>query len=234
MKICHELLKQTKYEKLIHIKSKQYRLKCNWKVYIDNYLDGGYHVPIAHKGLASLIDMKSYDRIDYQNFFLQQVDSADLSDTISSISPSSTSAASSPLSSRLQSSPSSSSSLNTCDDNKSKALYIFHYPNLCINRYGKWMDTNIVWPVSVNECIVEFDWYVDKDIINDTDYINNCLIESEQVQIEDIWLCERVQKGLDSSAYRKGGRYAPMMESGEYMFHNLLKNDVLAAMMKKK
>ncbi len=27
---------------------KEYTLNCNWKVYVDNYLDGGYHVPHLH------------------------------------------------------------------------------------------------------------------------------------------------------------------------------------------
>ena len=29
---------------------KSYTLACNWKVYVDNYLDGGYDVPHLHKG----------------------------------------------------------------------------------------------------------------------------------------------------------------------------------------
>ncbi|HRE92194.1 MAG TPA: SRPBCC family protein, partial [Myxococcota bacterium] len=27
-------------------------LACNWKVVCDNYLDGGYHVAVAHPSLA--------------------------------------------------------------------------------------------------------------------------------------------------------------------------------------
>jgi choline monooxygenase len=43
----------------------EYELDCNWKVFVDNYLDGGYHVPILHKGLASAIDNNQYQvRID--------------------------------------------------------------------------------------------------------------------------------------------------------------------------
>ena len=38
-----------------------YEMDCNWKVFVDNYLDGGYHVPILHKGLNSAIDYKGYD-----------------------------------------------------------------------------------------------------------------------------------------------------------------------------
>lgn len=30
------------------------------QVFCDNYLDGGYHVPYAHKGLASGIQLESY------------------------------------------------------------------------------------------------------------------------------------------------------------------------------
>lgn len=37
-----------------------YSLNCNWKVYVDNYLDGGYHVPFLHKGLSSALDGKFY------------------------------------------------------------------------------------------------------------------------------------------------------------------------------
>src|SRR5579863_1678383 len=35
---------------------RSYTLACNWKVYVDNYLDGGYHVPHLHKGLNSVLD----------------------------------------------------------------------------------------------------------------------------------------------------------------------------------
>ncbi|MGH9453366.1 MAG: aromatic ring-hydroxylating oxygenase subunit alpha, partial [Terriglobia bacterium] len=37
-----------------------YTLACNWKVFVDNYLDGGYHVPHLHKGLNSVLDYTHY------------------------------------------------------------------------------------------------------------------------------------------------------------------------------
>ena len=37
-----------------------YSLGCNWKVFVDNYLDGGYHVPHLHKGLNSVLEYKQY------------------------------------------------------------------------------------------------------------------------------------------------------------------------------
>ena len=35
---------------LQYFTSKTYDIHCNWKVFVDNYLDGGYHVPHLHKG----------------------------------------------------------------------------------------------------------------------------------------------------------------------------------------
>ena len=136
-----------------------------------------------------------------------------------------------------------------------EAYYLFKHPNLCINRYGDWMDTNIVWPINATQCVVEFEWYVEKKLIEKGKYFESIVIEdmceilsendsgnmtvknvlenlknvneknwvieegireSEVVQEEDINLCERVQRGLRSSAYRgREGRYAPTMEIGE-------------------
>ena len=37
----------------------RYDIACNWKVYVDNYLEG-YHVPHVHPGLNKLLDYRSY------------------------------------------------------------------------------------------------------------------------------------------------------------------------------
>ncbi len=39
---------------------RSWTIACNWKVYVDNYLDGGYHVPHMHPTLAAQIDMSGY------------------------------------------------------------------------------------------------------------------------------------------------------------------------------
>ena len=49
---------------MTHVARREYELNCNWKVFCDNYLDGGYHVPFAHPGLMQAgIDMKSYSTV---------------------------------------------------------------------------------------------------------------------------------------------------------------------------
>src|SRR5713226_7244583 len=46
--------------KLHYFDRRVYDIHCNWKVFVDNYLDGGYHVPHLHKGLNSVLDYKQY------------------------------------------------------------------------------------------------------------------------------------------------------------------------------
>jgi choline monooxygenase len=36
-----------------------FEVKCNWKVYVDNYCEG-YHISTAHPGLEKMIDSKKY------------------------------------------------------------------------------------------------------------------------------------------------------------------------------
>jgi choline monooxygenase len=50
---------------------RRYRVESNWKTYIDNYLDGGYHVPHIHRGLASVLDYSQYRITNGQRFCLQ-------------------------------------------------------------------------------------------------------------------------------------------------------------------
>ncbi len=46
--------------KLHWFERRHYHFDCNWKVFVDNYLDGGYHVPYLHKGLDSVLDYTAY------------------------------------------------------------------------------------------------------------------------------------------------------------------------------
>lgn len=39
---------------------RRYTVDCNWKVFIDNYLDGGYHVSRVHPSLDDQIEMSGY------------------------------------------------------------------------------------------------------------------------------------------------------------------------------
>ena len=48
------------WQDLRFIARRRYELRCNWKVVVDNYLDGGYHVSRLHPDLADQLDLASY------------------------------------------------------------------------------------------------------------------------------------------------------------------------------
>jgi choline monooxygenase len=109
---------------------KSYTLACNWKVYVDNYLDGGYHVPHLHKGLNSVLDYSEYTIKNGSNYVLQ--------------------------SSPMVVSPDASLAQTRTG---SRADYYWIYPNLMINLYEGVMDTNVVLPLGQERCMVVFDFF---------------------------------------------------------------------------
>ena len=47
-----------------------YEMKCNWKTYVDNYLEG-YHLPSVHPGLNRELDYNAYMVEPYQSHVRQ-------------------------------------------------------------------------------------------------------------------------------------------------------------------
>jgi choline monooxygenase len=178
-----------------------YTLNCNWKVYVDNYLDGGYHVPHAHKGLSSVIEYTKYTIENFERACLQ----------------------SSPLSSD------SSSEAGVAATRQGRAFYLWLYPNFMINAYEGVMDTNLVLPLGVKHCAVVFDYYF-SDISASAEARNKeSIAVSEKVQDEDMAICDAVQRGLGSRAY-VAGRLSVRREAGEHLFHRLLHADFTSAL----
>uniref|UniRef100_A0ACD5UIH4 Uncharacterized protein n=1 Tax=Avena sativa TaxID=4498 RepID=A0ACD5UIH4_AVESA len=179
---------------LHHLCRREYIIQCNWKVFCDNYLDGGYHVPYAHGDLASGLELQSYETLTYERVSVQRCGSA----------------------------PAEQEDIDRLG---TKATYAFVYPNFMINRYGPWMDTNLAVPLDATRCKVVFDYFLDESLLDDRNFIDRSLKDSEQVQMEDIALCEGVQRGLESPAYSVG-RYAPSVEMAMHHFHSLLHADL--------
>ena len=68
------------------------------------------------------------------------------------------------------------------------AYYIYLWPNVMLNRYGPWLDVNIVRPISPNQCRVDFHWYMDRSVAAELSaeelqkMVDNNFIESDNVQ----------------------------------------------------
>src|ERR1700682_1414458 len=188
-------------EKLHFFDRRIYTLNCNWKVYVDNYLDGGYHVSHAHKGLSSVIEYTKYTIENFGRACLQC----------------------SPLSSD------SKSKSGVAATRQGRAFYLWIYPNFMINAYEGVMDTNLVLPMGVDKCAVVFDYYF-ADIRKKALKKNQASIKvSEKVQNEDEAICDAVQRGLGSRADVAGG-LSVRREAGEHLFHRLLHADLTSAL----
>ena len=200
--VVPELVAPLELSKKLHFFNRRiYTLSCNWKVYVDNYLDGGYHVPHAHKGLSSVIEYTKYTIENFERACLQ----------------------SSPLSSD------SSSEAGVAATRQGRAFYLWLYPNFMINAYEGVMDTNLVLPLAVDRCAVIFDYYfADVSAAAEARHKESIAV-SEKVQDEDMAICDSVQRGLGSRAYL-AGRLSVRREAGEHLFHRLLHADFTAAL----
>ena len=180
------------------VERRSYTLNCNWKVYVDNFLDGGYHVPHMHKGLNSVLDYTNYTIENLERCCVQ----------------------SSPVSIDAHSDASAAATRKG-----DRAFYFWQYPNFMLNWYEGYLDTNLVIPLDVGRCEVIFDFYFGDTSESQMQYIRESIGVSERVQQEDIIICEGVQRGLGSRAYR-AGRLSARREAGEHLFHRLLAADL--------
>jgi choline monooxygenase len=183
--------------KLNYFDSRTYDIHCNWKVFVDNYLDGGYHVPHLHKGLSSVLDYKEYTIENEDRYCLQ----------------------SSPMVAGKEDAATASTRQGD------RAWYFWQYPNLMINCYEGYMDTNLVLPLDVDHCRVIFDFYFGDTSEVRRSYNEQSVAVGARVQDEDLGICEAVQRGLKSRAYG-AGRLSVRREAGEHLFHRLLAADL--------
>lgn len=219
-------------------------------MFIDNYMDGGYHVDVLHTRLAGQLDLSSYTTEVFDTFSIQAVrGAASLGDTAGDRATSSA---------QPETAESTMHNAEVGDFKErlgDKAMYTFAYPNLAINRYGPWIDTNVVLPTAsgtycavcanaavpllrvvhakharvrrtavcsrarvrtltivgarAGKCEVVFDYFLSRSFMADdtagrAEFVDSSLASSDVVQQEDIYICESVQTGLQSSAYTSG------------------------------
>lgn len=87
-----------------------------------------------------------------------------------------------------------------------------------LNRYGPWLDLNLVEPTGPQTCTVRFEYFLQEGVSGDEGYVKESLEASETVQQEDVKLCEAVQRGLKSPAYDMGRSAAPPRLCTEYIY----------------
>jgi choline monooxygenase len=176
---------------------REYMIECNWKVYVDNYLEG-YHLPAAHPSLMRELDYASY-RVDTHRYYSSQF---------------------APIRPPREGADRDNRRYQADGMN---ALYYWIFPNFMLNVYPDNLSANIIVPLGPDRTLTIFEWfgYPGSHVSPET------VAFSDEIQQEDIRICESVQKGLRSRTYDTG-RFSVKRENGVHHFHLLL-NEFLEA-----
>jgi choline monooxygenase len=172
----------------------EWQVSCNWKVYVDNYLEG-YHIPIVHPGLNRELDYANY-RVETARYYSIQH---------------------SPIRRR------EGQRINlTGTPADYDAQYFWLFPNLMLNVYPDNYSTNLILPLGPETTLTVFEWFTLEPGSDEAKTALEKTIEfSDEVQREDIAICEAVHRGLRSATYERG-RYSVKRENGVHHFHRLL------------
>ena len=149
-------------------------IACNWKVYVDNYLEG-YHIPIVHPELAGLLDYKNYITETGEYYSLQY-------------SPFSSSSADNPY---------------NAENGRAFYYFIYPNIMLNILPGRLQTNIIELVGHDKCRVIFDF-FYTDPQKAEEDGTITGDLEYSAKIQQEDIEICEAVQAGLRSDAYDKG------------------------------
>jgi len=188
------------WERARYLGCRTWDVACNWKVFADNYLDGGYHISVLHPSLDAQLDMSAYRTELFDRYSIQSSPAATEDDA------------------RID--------FDAQRRIGAGAIYAWVYPNLAINRYGPVLDTNRVVPVGADRCRVIFDFWFDEG--TDQAFIDRSQEQTALTQDEDVRISESVQVGLASGSYDRG-RFAPSVEMGVHHFQRLIAADLRKA-----
>jgi choline monooxygenase len=171
-----------------------YDMRCNWKTYIDNYLEG-YHLPTVHPGLNRELDFNAYTVEPHEHHVRQWT-------PIRGAQPGDTTAR------RYQG---AREDLTTD--------YFWTFPNWMLNCYPDNVSLNIILPLEPERSLAIFEFYLpEKDL--GTAAAKESVRFSDEVQREDVAICEAVQKNLRSRSYQRG-RFSVKQEKGVHAFHRM-------------
>jgi choline monooxygenase len=183
------------------VERRDYVVEANWKVYVENYLEG-YHIPIAHPALFKELDYDSY-RVETSRYHSRAF--APIRELKAGEEKG--------RDRRFARSP----------EGEGEAFYYWVFPNVMYNIYPDNMSMNLVVPLSVDRTLTIFEWYFAQPGTGEGwESMQQAIAFSDQIQQEDIVLCEQVQRGLRSRAYTSG-RLSPRRENGVYHFQSLVR-----------
>ena len=182
------------FTKMKLFERRTYEMKCNWKTYIDNYLEG-YHLPSVHPALNRELDYNAYVVEPYARHVRQF----------------------SPIRGARPGDATPRRYQEAREDLTTDYFWVF--PNWMLNCYPDNVSVNVILPLEVERTLAVFDFYLpEKDLGSQA--AKDSVGFSDEVQREDVAICEAVQKNLHSRSYERG-RYSVKQEKGVHAFHRM-------------
>jgi choline monooxygenase len=186
------------FEEMKLFERRTYDMNCNWKTYVDNYLEG-YHLPSVHPGLNRELDFNAYTVEPHAQGHERYVRQF------------------SPIRGAQPGDATPRRYAAAADDLTADYFWIF--PNWMLNCYPDNVSLNIVLPVEPERSLAIFEWYLPaKD--HDAPAAKASVEFSDQIQMEDVGICEIVQRNLRSRSYSRG-RFSATQEKGVHAFHRM-------------
>lgn len=171
---------------------RDYMVKANWALYLDNYLEG-FHIPFIHASLNSVLDYGNYHVEMFRWGTLQLAEAASGEDCFD----------------LPESSPDHGKRIS--------AYYYWLFPNTMFNFYPWGCSINVVRPLGPDLTKVTFIPYVWREERR----VQGAGSQLDRVEREDEAVVELVQRGVRSRFYDRG-RYSVAREAGVHHFHRLI------------
>jgi len=182
----------------------------DWKIAMDNYLES-YHVPIGHPGLNRLTTPDYEDQRGFPGFargigWVREAPSSRWSE-------------------RAYQTLLARTPMDMPDELQKSWRFYSGLPNLGIDLYPEQMDFFQILPRGPGRCSIRYALFGQSDTrreIRALRWLGSRI--NAAVNAEDRWLCERVQRGLQSSSYTPGPLSA--LEKWMFEFHDLLERAI--------
>jgi choline monooxygenase len=173
---------------------RSYDMRANWKIVVENFLEC-YHCAIAHRGFADLIDLNDYTVTPHCYFSTQR----------------------GPL--KASATARAGAACFSGEGGRRDGVYNYLWPNFMVNLYpGRGnASTNIILPVAPDRTVAVYDFYFEEGMPEAGGMVEFI----DQVQQEDVVICESVQRGLESGFYEQG-RLMTRHEKGIQHFERLV------------
>ena len=160
-----------------------HEIRCNWKTYVENYLEG-YHIPIIHPTLNASIAADYGTELEPPVIFYRATPK---------------------------------------NDAAVAGLWAWAWPCLGVNVYADGILMERMWPIDANRTRLDYLFLFSEDA--DEADIERQIAASVVTTVEDLAICEAVQRNLDAGVYQTG-RLSPKHEAGVAWFQRQIERAI--------